>query len=243
MEALVLKIVDCEVKLTSKNREQLRRQGLTPGLGIGQGMPMSPILANLALVDFDKEIEGRGIEMVRYADDLVLFFRNKEDAQDGRKYVKLLLKTFELSIPEISEDSKTKIVSRSDPLEFLGREIVHLGETNSFVARVSQRQINKIKSRLSLEFSFANRQKNESNLQDTIVELSRSVAAYLGIYNDAHNYRCLQDELAGLSRSILTAIFRDLFGYECLQAFSPEGMKFLGIELSSTLEPNNELDV
>lgn len=65
--------------------------------------------------------------MVRYADDLVLFFRNKEDALDGRKYLKLLLATFELSIPEIATDSKTKIISRSDPLDFLGREIVHLG--------------------------------------------------------------------------------------------------------------------
>ena len=34
--------------------------------------------------------------MVRYADDLVLFFRTKDEAEDGRKYIKLLLATFEL---------------------------------------------------------------------------------------------------------------------------------------------------
>jgi RNA-directed DNA polymerase len=243
LEVLVLRIVDCEVKLISKNREQLRRHGLTPGLGIRQGMPLSPLLANLALVDFDKEVEGRGIEMVRYADDLALFFRNKEDALDGRKYIKLLLKTFELSIPEFGEDSKTKIISRSDPLEFLGREIVHLGRINSFVARVSQRQIDKIKTKLMREFSFDKRLEDKSNLQDTVVELSRSIAAYLGIYRDAHNYRNLENELKGLRQSILTGIFRDLFGYECLQALSREGMKFLGIEASSTIEPNVELDV
>jgi RNA-directed DNA polymerase len=206
-------------------------------------MPLSPLLANLALADFDKQIERRKIEMVRYADDLVLFFRNKEDAQDGRKYLKLLLATFELSIPEIANGSKTKIISRSDPLEFLGREIVHVGAIDSFVVRVSQRQIDKIKNRLARDFSFGNRLKDESNLQDTIVDLSRSIAAYLGIYKDAYNYRSLEDELKGLRRSILTAIFMDLFGNECLQALSPEGMKFLGIELSSTIEPNLELDV
>lgn len=127
LEALVLKVVDCEAKITSQNREKLKRQGLTVGLGLRQGMPLSPLLANLALADFDKEIKRQKIEMVRYADDLVLFFRNKEDALDGRKYLKLLLATFELSIPEIATDSKTKIISRSDPLDFLGREIVHLG--------------------------------------------------------------------------------------------------------------------
>ena len=80
-------------------------------------------------------------------------------------------------------------------------------------------------------------------MQDTVVELSRSIAAYLGIYRDAHNYRNLENELRGLRQSILTGIFRDLFGYECLQALSREGMKFLGIEVSSTIEPNVELDV
>jgi hypothetical protein len=34
-----------------------------------------------------------------------------------------------------------------------------------------------------------------------------------------------------------------LFGYESLQALSPEGMKFLGIELTSAIEANVELDV
>ena len=217
LEALVLKVVDCEAKLTSQNSEKLRRQGLTAGRGIRQGMPLSPLLANLALADFDKEIAGRNVEMVRYADDLVLFFRNKEDALDMPKYLKLLLATFELSIPEIANGSKTKIVSRSEPLEFLGREIVHIGAINSFVVRVSKRQIDKIKNKLLREFSFRSRLKDESNLQDTIVDLSRSISAYLGIYKDTYNYRSLEGELKGLRRSILTAIFKDLFGNECLQ--------------------------
>jgi hypothetical protein len=85
--------------------------------------------------------------------------------------------------------------------------------------------------------------KDKSNLEDTIVDLSRSIAAYLGIYKDAYNCKDLENELKGLRRSILTGIFRDLFGYECLRALSPEVMKFLGIELSSTIEPNFELDV
>ena len=243
LEALVLKAVDCEAKSTSQNKERLRKQGLTAGVGIRQGMPLSPLLANLALAEFDKYIEKRRIGMVRYADDLVLFFRTKDEAEDGRQFIKLLLDTFHLSIPDIAEESKTKIVSKSDPLDFLGREIVFLGAANSFVARVNERQISKIKDKLTREFSFENRAKDESNLQDTIIDLSRSVAAYLGIYKDAYNYRSLEAELKGLRRSVLTSIFRDLFGYECLQALSPKGMKFLGIELPSTIEPNVELDV
>ena len=47
LEALVLKAVDCEAKSTSLNKEKLQKQGLTPGVGIRQGMPLSPLLANL----------------------------------------------------------------------------------------------------------------------------------------------------------------------------------------------------
>ncbi len=154
IEEIVLKIVDCEVKSDSKNADKLRKQGIIAGRGIRQGMPLSPLLANLALADFDKAIAERKIEMVRYADDLVLFFKNKEDPIDAPQYLKLLLDTFELSIPKIGPGSKTRIVSHSEPLEFLGREIVHLGRTNSFVAKVSQRQIEKIKANLTRNFSF-----------------------------------------------------------------------------------------
>jgi RNA-directed DNA polymerase len=243
LESLIFKAIDCEVKTSTENRERLRKQNLTTGLGIRQGMPLSPLLANLTLADFDKHIEHRRIGMVRYADDLVLFFRTKEEAEEGRQYIRLLLATFQLSIPEIANGSKTKIVSRSDPLEFLGREIVFLGSTNSFVARVGERQTNKIKDRLTSEFSFKKRTTDGKNLQDTIVDLSKSIAAYLGIYKDAFNYSQFEAELRGSGRSIVAAIFQDLFGYESLWSLTPEGKKFLGIEILDTLAPNAELDV
>ena len=108
LESLVLKVVDCQATLTSQNMGKLRRQGLTTGHGIRQGLSLSLPPANLAFADFSKEIAGRNIEMVRYADDLVLFFRNEEDALDMPKYLELLLATFELSIPEIATGSRQK---------------------------------------------------------------------------------------------------------------------------------------
>jgi RNA-directed DNA polymerase len=243
LESLLLKVIDCEVRTTSENAQKLRKQGLTRGLGIRQGMPLSPLLANLALADFDKHVEDRRIKMVRYADDLVLFFRTKEEAREGHHYIRLLLATFQLSIPEIESSSKTKIVSRSDSLEFLGREVVFLGSTNSFVVRVSERQIEKIKERLGSEFSFKKRSEDGKNFQDTIVDPSKSVAAYLGLYKDAFNYPKFEAELKGLGRSIVSAIFRDLLGQEILRSLTIEGRKFLGIEILDAVEPNAELDV
>src|SRR6185312_8383088 len=101
-----------------------------------QGMPLSPLLANLALADFDHEIADQKIQMVRYADDLILFFESKDAARQGKNLVEEELQKVQVTIPEIAEGSKTAIVHRSEPLQFLGREIVYLGSEHRFVARV-----------------------------------------------------------------------------------------------------------
>jgi site-specific DNA recombinase len=42
------------------------------GLGVPQGSPLSPLLANIYLDAVDEEIEGRGVRLVRFADDFLL---------------------------------------------------------------------------------------------------------------------------------------------------------------------------
>lgn len=41
--------------------------------GTPQGSPLSPLLANIMLDDFDKEMERRGHRFVRYADDVMVY--------------------------------------------------------------------------------------------------------------------------------------------------------------------------
>ena len=44
--------------------------------GVPQGGPLSPLLANILLDDFDKELEKRGHRFVRYADDTIILVRS-----------------------------------------------------------------------------------------------------------------------------------------------------------------------
>ncbi len=71
---LLFKVIDCEIKETWSLKPKLTKQGILPGIGLRQGMPLSPLLANLVLSGFDASIRKAGIEMIRYADDLLLFF-------------------------------------------------------------------------------------------------------------------------------------------------------------------------
>lgn len=45
--------------------------------GVPQGGPLSPLLANVILDDFDKELERRGHRFARYADDVIIVVGSK----------------------------------------------------------------------------------------------------------------------------------------------------------------------
>jgi len=48
--------------------------------GTTQGSPLSPLLSNVVLDELDKELEGRGLEFCRFADDCNIFVRTKKAA-------------------------------------------------------------------------------------------------------------------------------------------------------------------
>lgn len=49
--------------------------------GTPQGGPLSPLLSNILLNELDKEIERRGHQFVRYADDSLIFCKSKRGAE------------------------------------------------------------------------------------------------------------------------------------------------------------------
>ena len=49
--------------------------------GTPQGSPLSPLLSNIMLHDFDQVLEDRGHRFVRYADDIRIFVRSKRAAE------------------------------------------------------------------------------------------------------------------------------------------------------------------
>lgn len=54
--------------------------GYRPGRS-PQGGPLSPLLANVYLNEFDWEYEGRGVPVIRYADDIVLLCKSQRAAE------------------------------------------------------------------------------------------------------------------------------------------------------------------
>ena len=50
-------------------------------LGIPQGSPLSPLLANFVLDDFDADLEAKGFRLIRFADDFVVMCKSEIEAE------------------------------------------------------------------------------------------------------------------------------------------------------------------
>ena len=76
LRPLIKAAIACEIMPgDTKVDAWLKNQEINKGIGLRQGMPLSPMLSNLFLEKFDKSIESSGIRMIRYADDIAFFLR------------------------------------------------------------------------------------------------------------------------------------------------------------------------
>ena len=132
----VLKLVGGYLRapMRQPNGKQTARTCGTP-----QGGPLSPLLANIYLDPLDKELERRGIEFVRYADDIALFAASPEQAQQMLETVKLWLRR-ELGL-EINDDKSGW--GPSDKTQLLGFRLHRDGAVD-----ISPKAIDKLKAKV-----------------------------------------------------------------------------------------------
>lgn len=86
------------------------------GKGIPQGNPLSPLLSNIYLSDFDSQLKEAGYAIVRYADDFIVIFKSDEDAKNGYEKIASLLKSsYSLMIHPLGDkEGKTAILNPTE---------------------------------------------------------------------------------------------------------------------------------
>jgi len=88
--------------------------------GTTQGSPLSPLLSNVVLDELDKELERRGLEFCRFADDCNIFVRSPKSAE---RVMKSISKFIEGKLKLKINRDKSK-VGRSCDVKFLGMTII-----------------------------------------------------------------------------------------------------------------------
>lgn len=145
-------------------------------LGVPQGGPLSPLLANIALDPLDKELESRGHKFARYADDFVVMVKS---ANAAKRVLESLIRYCEGRLRLIVNRAK----SRAAPLkacEFLGYRL-----NNRAKLAWTDKAHHRFKERVR-EITSRNR---GHKVQVVIGELDQYIRGWLNYYKLSSTYK------------------------------------------------------
>lgn len=152
--------------------------------GSPQGGPLSPLLANIYLNEFDQEMENRGVKVIRYADDIVVLSKSKRAAErlleSCRRYLEGALK-LRMNL----QKSKVVSVLAIKHFKFLG---FCLGKNGKGIyIRAHRESLAKAKRRLK-ELTRRNQGRNVRMVMENVKSFIRG---WLGYYYVADMKRIL----------------------------------------------------
>lgn len=147
-----------------------------PEAGTPQGAVISPLLSNIYLDPLDWLMAGRGIEMVRYADDFVVLCQSEAEARQALALVQQWTAAAGLTLhPE-----KTHIVDATQPggFDFLGYHFER-GEK-----RPRKKSLKKFKDTIRAK----TKRNNGQSLQVIIAKVNRTTRGWFGYFKHSHRY-------------------------------------------------------
>jgi RNA-directed DNA polymerase len=165
----------------------------TPESGAPQGAVLSPLLSNLYLNELDHLMARSGYEMTRYADDLVIQCRSREEAERALALVQAWTAQAGLTL----HPTKTKIVdAETEGFDFLGYRFV---KHHRFPRRKS---LAKLRDAIRAKTPrTAGR-----SLHMIIADVNRTLRGWFGYFQ--HSHRSTFTSLDGWIRMRLRSILR-----------------------------------
>lgn len=188
--SLIHKYLNAGVVVSNKFEETI--------LGVPQGGPLSPLLSNIMLNEFDKELERRGHRFVRYADDCMILCKSKRSANRTKESIirfiedKLFLKV---------NSEKTK-VGYINGLNFLG----HSFYVMKGLCKLSLSPKSKVKLKSKLK-AITSRSKG-FGYESCKVKLREYIHGWIGYYRFADMKSYLQSVDKWLRRRLRMCIWK-----------------------------------
>ena len=113
-------------------------------VGTPQGGNISPLLANIMLNELDKELEARGLDFVRYADDLILMVGSRQAADRVMKSVTRFIEE-KLGLKVNAEKSR---VDKPKGIKYLGFGFYFDSFAKTYKARPHAKAVEKFKAQM-----------------------------------------------------------------------------------------------
>jgi group II intron reverse transcriptase/maturase len=135
------------------------------GEGTPQGGPLSPLLANILLDDLDKELEQRGHQFVRYADDCNIYVRSRRAGERVMNSVRRFLG----EVLSLQVNERKSAVDRPWRLKFLGFSFYF--RKGEMLVRVAKQALDRCRDKL--------RQLTRRTRSGQLTDILQSVNEYL----------------------------------------------------------------
>ena len=169
--------------------------------GTPQGGPLSPLLANIYLNEFDQEWAKRGVKHIRYADDIVILTKSKRAAEHQLESSKKYLEG-KLKLTMNIEKSKVVSVFAIKRFKFLGFCIGKNGK--GIYIRAHKKSLAKAKQKLR---AITKRNRGR-NVRTIMAEITQYMKGWLGYYYIADMKRILQSWNEWLRRRLRMYIWK-----------------------------------
>jgi group II intron reverse transcriptase/maturase len=169
--------------------------------GSPQGGPLSPLLANIYLNEFDHEYERRGVPVIRYADDIVLLCKSERAAgrllESSIRYLEGKLK-----LKVNREKSHIAKLNATKKFKFLG--FAFGKDKDGLFIRVHQKSLSRAKKKLR-ELTKRNRGRN---VRQVMAEVKRYMQGWLNYYAIASMKNTMAEWNGWLRRRIRMYIWK-----------------------------------
>jgi RNA-directed DNA polymerase len=148
--------------------------------GTPQGGVVSPLLANIYLDPLDWLMAGSGLEMVRYADDMVVLCRDREKAAAALEKLKGWMAQAGLEL----HPDKTRLVDMAvadSHFDFLGYRF-HRTRRGRLLRLVRPKSLRKLRESIKPK----TRRKNGRSMEAIVADINRTLKGWYGYFKHVH---------------------------------------------------------
>ncbi len=165
--------------------------------GTPQGGPLSPLLSNVVLDEFDRELERRGLRFARYADDSNIYVRSRRAGERVMTSItRFITKKLRLKVNE-----QKSAVARPWARKFLGFSFTNAGIPKR---RIAPKAVDRFKERVR-ELTRRTRGVSTERMAE---ELARYLRGWLGYFGKCETPSVLEGLEKWFRRRLRSAIWK-----------------------------------
>jgi len=165
--------------------------------GTPQGGPLSPLLSNIVLDEFDQELERRGLRFVRYADDSNVYVRSR---RAGERVMENITRFITTKL-KLKVNQQKSAVARPWERKFLGFSFTSAGIPKR---RIAPKAVDRFKKRVR---ELTSRTKGVST-ERMAEDLTRYLRGWIGYFGKCETPSVLESLEQWIRRRLRSAIWQ-----------------------------------